>query len=200
MSTQTVAPRLDKSTIVRSVETLRSLDALPASVELPDGARLRVRPIRPDDEPALAAMFGRLGPRSIYQRCLTPFARVPAEWVRRLANVDHRSRAALVAEDDAGALRAVAQLEPGLGPESREIAVTVEVGWHGRGIGTALLDRLLTEAERQGVRRFTADVLAENRPMLRMIWRLGEIRRRELDRGVLTIEFERRRAVHGLPA
>jgi RimJ/RimL family protein N-acetyltransferase len=197
MSTQTVAARLDKSTIVRSVEAPPSLDALPPLVELADGTRLRVRPIRPDDEPALAALFGRLSARSVYQRFLTPFARVPAEWVRHFANVDHRRRIALVAEDVAGALRAVAQLEPGLEPESGEIAVTVDDGWHGRGIGTALLDRLLTEAERHGVRRFTADVLAENRPMLRMIWRLGEIRRRELDHGVLTIEFERRRAVQG---
>jgi RimJ/RimL family protein N-acetyltransferase len=194
MSTQTTVPTLHKSTIVRSVEARLARHALPVAVPLPDGTRLRVRPIRPDDEPGLAALFARLSARSVYRRFLTPLARVPAEWVHRFANVDHGSRLALVAEVDAGELRAVAQLEPGPEPGSGEIAVTVEDGWHGRGIGTALLDLLLTEAERLGVRRFTADVLAENRPMLRMIWRLGKIRRRELDHGVLTIEFERRRA------
>jgi RimJ/RimL family protein N-acetyltransferase len=67
----------------------------------------------------------------------------------------------------------------------------VEDAWQGRGLGPVLLDALLATAEARGLRTFTADVLAQNRPMLRVISRLAAIRRRELNGDVLTIEFER---------
>src|SRR5262245_6290119 len=197
-STLTPIDLADKSTIVRS-----GFDVTPApgpALVLSDGTRLRVRRTEPDDERRLAAFFGRLGARSLYQRFLTPFPRLPRDWFRELATVDHLTRLVLVAEDASGeepAVRAVAHLEPGPDAATREIAIAVEDGWQGRGLGGALLDLLLAEAERLGVRRFTADVLAENRRMLRLLWRLGDIRRRELSYGVLTLEFERRPAVQG---
>jgi GNAT superfamily N-acetyltransferase len=91
-------------------------------------------------------------------------------------------------------LRAVARYEPGDTPGTTEIAIVVEDAWQRRGLGGLLLDALFTAAEARGLRRFTADVLAENRPMLRVLSRLVEIQRRELDHGILTLEFKRRRA------
>lgn len=193
--TTTTAPACSlKSTIVRSS---RGDVALPRALVLPDGTELRLRVVRADDEPRLRDLFGRLSARSVYQRFLAPFERLPAEWFRYFAAADDRTRLALVAEDgplDRPVLRALAQLEPGPDPAAGEIAMVVEDAWQGRGLGARLLAALLSEAEARGVRRFTADLLAENRRMLRVIWNLGEIRRRELDHGVLTLEFERRRA------
>jgi RimJ/RimL family protein N-acetyltransferase len=196
----------DKNTIVRS-ETVSPPVTLPSGASralvLPDGTELRMRPIRPDDEARLEALFGRLSARTVYQRFLSPLHRLPAGWYRYLANVDHRTRLALVAEDgppERPELRAVARIERGPDPGIAEIAVVVEDAWQERGLGTRLLDALLSVAEAMGVRRFTAEVLAENRRMLRVIRRLGEVRRRELDHGVLTIEFERRRAAERQPA
>jgi len=177
-----------KRTIVR---------AWSSELVLADGARLRVRAVRPDDEPRLRMLFERLSQRSVYQRFLTPFPKLPAEWFRHFAAADQGARLALVAEEgpaDRPVLRALAQLEPGAEAGTGEVAVVVEDAWQGRGMGLRLLDALLAVAEARGVRRFSADLLAENRRMLRVIWRLGEIRRRELDHGVLTLEFERRRA------
>jgi RimJ/RimL family protein N-acetyltransferase len=85
----------------------------------------------------------------------------------------------------------VARDEPGEAPGTTEIAIVVEDGWQGRGLGALLLDALLAEA--RGLRRFTADVLADNRPMQGVLARLADVRRRELDGDVLTIEFERQR-------
>jgi len=75
-----------------------------------------------------------------------------------------------------------------------EIAIVVEDGWQHRGLGSLLLDALLAAAaERRNLRVFTADVLADNRPMLRVLSRLADIRRRESNHGILTLEFQRRR-------
>jgi RimJ/RimL family protein N-acetyltransferase len=169
--------------------------ALIRPIELADGGTLRLRPIRPDDESRLVELFHRLSPRTVYQRFFRAYDRLPQHWYRHFANVDYQTRLALVAEEQeisGPQLRAVARYEPGETAGTTEIAIVVEDGWQGRGLGGLLLDALLAAAETRGLRRFTADVLADNRPMLRVLSRLADIRRRELAYGVLTIEFERR--------
>jgi RimJ/RimL family protein N-acetyltransferase len=173
--------------------------ALIRPLELNDGAALRLRPIRPDDEPRLEELFHRLSPRTIYQRFFRAYDRLPDHWYHRFAHVDYRTRLALVAEQqEAGRplLHAVARYEPGETDGTTEIAIVVEDAWQHRGLGTLLLDALLAAAEARGQRRFTADVLADNRPMLRILSRLTDIRRRDLEAGVLTLEFERRQLPH----
>jgi len=185
---------------VTSMDTLIVPDypwELVRPLELADGATLRVRPIRPDDEHRLEDMFGRLSPRTVYQRFFRALDRLPGSWYRRFANVDYHTRLALVAEERQNGepvLHAVARYEPGETPGTTEIAIVVEDAWQRRGLGGLLLDHLLEAAEARDLRRFIADVLADNRPMLRVLSRLAEIRRREFDHGVLTVEFERRRA------
>jgi GNAT superfamily N-acetyltransferase len=186
-------------TIVRTDDSASAVPGYPWALirplELDDGAALRMRPIRPEDEPRLEELFHRLSPRTIYQRFFRAYDRLPDHWYHRFAHVDYRTRLALVAEqqDARGPLlHAVARYEPGVGDGTTEIAIVVEDAWQHRGLGTLLLDALLAAAEARGLRRFTADVLADNRPMLRILSRLAHIRRRDLEAGVLTIEFERR--------
>ena len=190
--------RSNNRTTVRAIDSPAPPDypwALPRAIALEDGATLRLRAIRPDDEPRLRELFHRLSPRSVYQRFFRAYDRLPDDWYHRFTHVDYRARLALVAED-AGAVRGVARWEPGPAAGVAEIAVVVEDAWQGRGLGGVLLDALLTAAEARGIRRFTADVLAENRPMLRLIARLGDILHRDLDAGVLTIDFARRALDH----
>ena len=162
-------------------------------IALADGAVLIQRPIRPDDESRLVELFQRLSPRTVYQRFFRAYDRLPEDWYHRFADVDYHSRLALVAMDDRGTLlRAVARYEPGPTPETTEIAIVIEDGWQSRGLGGALFDALLAAAEARDRRRFTADILAGNWPMLRLLSRFAEVRRRQLSYGVLTVDFERR--------
>ncbi len=188
--------RGNNRTIVRATEPTPVVPgypwALTRHIELTDGAALFIRPIRPDDAPRLVAFFERLSPRSIYQRFFRAYDRLPDHWYHHFANVDYRARLALVAEEPGGILHALAQYEPGPGPGVTEIAIAVEDAWQRRGLGGLVLDALLTAAEARGLHRFTADVLADNQPMLRMLRRRVTIHRRELEAGILTIEFERR--------
>src|SRR5262245_41447786 len=91
--------------------------AYPAELEhaiaLPDGASLRLRPIRPDDAPRLVELYGRLSQDTAYQRFFTVMKRLPPDWARFLAAVDYQRRLALVVEDPRDrALIAVARYEP----------------------------------------------------------------------------------------
>jgi len=198
--------RTHRPRIVDDVETARAVPGYPWAlirrIELADGAALRLRPIRPDDEPRLVELFRRLSRRTVYQRFFRAYERLPEHWYHHFANVDYGTRLALVAEEpeaNAPMLRAVARYEPGEMPGTTEIAIVVEDGWQHRGLGSLLLDALLAAAERRNLRVFRADVLADNRPMLRVLSRLADIRRRESNHGILTLEFQRRQMREARP-
>jgi L-amino acid N-acyltransferase YncA len=70
-----------------------------------------------------------------------------------------------------------------------EVALVVQDAWQGRGLGSVLFRELLAAAEANGIRQFRAWVLADNRRMLALIARLGDVQRRAFERGVLDLTF-----------
>jgi GNAT superfamily N-acetyltransferase len=160
------------------------------TVVLRDGSRVRLRPIRSSDKVQLRAGFERLGPQSRYQRFLVPMDQLTEAVVEYLTEVDHHDHEAIVALDDAtgegvGVARFVRLTDR---HDTAEAAVTVVDDWQGRGVGTLLLDRLADRARSEGVARFWAVLLAENRNMLDLLERLGPVRM--LDRQLGTVEVE----------
>jgi len=75
-----------------------------------------------------------------------------------------------------------------------ELAIAVADGWQGRGVAAALLDTLLAEACRAGVRTLHADVMSDNLPMQRFLLRHGFAPRLQWDGGADSDVFERRLA------
>ncbi len=169
---------------------------------LRDGARLRLRPIRPDDEPRLVDLYDRLSRHTAYQRFFSVMRRLPPDWAHFLANVDYRRRLALVVEHPpAGELIAVARYEPTEREDTAEIAFVIQDGWQDRGLGTVLLGELLAAAEARGIRRFRAYVLADNTRMVDLLVRFMEVLERKTESGVTTFLCARRpaavRSPHG---
>ena len=119
--------------------------------------------------------------------------RLPPDWARFRADVDYESRLALVIEspEDPDTLPAVARYEPAGEPGAAEVAFVVEDGWQDRGIGTVLFSEL---AGLNGIRRFRAWVLADNRRILDLIARLGEVSQRSIEQGVVELSFTARPA------
>lgn len=153
-------------------------------VTLRDGSRASLRPIRPEDEEALSALYARLSPETAYQRFFTVMRRLPPDWARILARVDYDRRMALVAVDPAGVLVGVARYTCDGEAGEAEIAVVVQDAWQGRGLGTVLLRELVRYAVGRGVHRFCAYVLADNGRMLRLFDRLMRVVERHTEQGV----------------
>ena len=159
---------------------------------LRDGSEILIRPIRPDDREELAAGVRRLSPESRYRRFFTPTNELSASELSYLTEVDHHDHEALVALEPAsghgiGVARFVRSADD---PEVAEVAVAVADSWQNRGVATALLGRLTQRAREEGVRRFSAEILADNRPMLELIEELGDVTTRHLDHGSVQIELE----------
>jgi RimJ/RimL family protein N-acetyltransferase len=170
-------------------------DELEHEVVLRDGARLAIRPIRPEDAPRLMEFHERLSHHTAYQRFFTLMKRLPPDWAHFLANVDYRRRLALVVEQKPGELVAVARYEPTDRDDTAEIAFVVQDGWQNRGLGTILLAELLQAAEARGIRRFRAYVLADNARMLDLLLRFTDVVEHTLDSGVVSV-LATRRAPH----
>jgi RimJ/RimL family protein N-acetyltransferase len=167
------------------------LERFDRAIGLRDGTLARMRPIRPDDAPRLVTLYDHLSRDTRYHRFFSVMQRLPPDWARFLANVDYEARLALVVEspDDPDALIAVARYEPAGEPGTAEVAFVVQDGWQDRGVGTVLFGALLAAAELHGIRRFRAWVLADNRRMLDLITRFGEVTQREIDQGVIEVSF-----------
>jgi RimJ/RimL family protein N-acetyltransferase len=158
---------------------------------LRDGARVRIRPIRPEDAPRLVAAYERLSAHSAYQRSFSVRRRLPPDWAGFLATVDYRRRLALIAERPQNGgmeLLGVARYEPSH-DEASEVALVILDAWQNRGLGTALFQALLEAGQARGIRRFRAWVLADNVRMLDLIHRYGHVEERRRDGAVFELIF-----------
>jgi RimJ/RimL family protein N-acetyltransferase len=145
---------------------------------LRDGTRIVIRPVRPDDREALRESFERLSPESRYRRFLAPMAHLSESQLTYLTRVDHHDHEALVAMaegdgDAEGEGLGIARFVRLEDPDAAEVAVAVADSWQGRGLGTVLLAHLLARARQEGIERFTATVLADNRGSVEVLSSLG---------------------------
>ena len=137
--------------------------AQPEQVRLPEGTELTIRPIRAADREAYLANFEHLSDETRYKRFLGPIRRLSENQVAYFTEVDHRDHEALVAVTPGGEIVGIARYirlpdEPGVA----EVAITVTDEWQHRGVGYALLERLVPRAREAGVTTFRAFCLSGN--------------------------------------
>ena len=153
------------------------------------GATLRIRPIRPEDELRLSELYDRSSRDTRYQRFFTVLRRLPPDWARSLANVDYDRRFALVVEDltaSSTSVIGVARYEP-VEEGVAEVAFVVEDRWQGKGLGTLLITELFRAAAENGITRFRASVLGDNRRMLDLLVRHADVLERKVQQGVVDL-------------
>ena len=144
---------------------IRIIDEL----ELRDGERIGVRPIRLADGDQLAALHARLSPDSVYLRYFgVKPALSPAE-ILRFTGISEVWRFALVGVRSTGDLAGVARYEGQAGRTDAEIALIVDDALHHLGLGSRLLQRLVDVAVVSGMTSLTAVVLPSNVPMLHLL-------------------------------
>jgi RimJ/RimL family protein N-acetyltransferase len=162
------------------------------AVTLRDGTPVMIRPIRPDDARRLQELFARLSPESISFRFLGHPKELPDEQAEQLANVDYRTRMALVAtreQCDEEHIIAVARyaVDPAVEPDLAETAIVVEDEYQHRGLGTLLLKRLVTYARTHDIHAFTATVRHDNVQIMRFVRHSGLPTESKLEAGTWEI-------------
>jgi RimJ/RimL family protein N-acetyltransferase len=159
---------------------------LESDVTLRDGSLVHIRPIRPEDDHFLVDVFKHLSPQSVYQRFFTAMPELTPGMARYLANVNYTNRMALVAEAN-GELVGVGRYERTDDPGLVELGLVVVDEWQGRGLGRILLREIVKAAADRGIRRFRAEVLSENRRMLRLLAEECVIEHRKTEAAITTL-------------
>ncbi|WP_027943147.1 bifunctional GNAT family N-acetyltransferase/acetate--CoA ligase family protein [Amycolatopsis taiwanensis] len=160
-----------------------------ADVVLSDGGTVHLRPIVPSDADRLVAFHAKLSERTRYLRYFGAYPRIPPRDLERFSVVDHFDRVAFAALLG-DAIVAVGRYERIEGGPSAEVAFVVDDAHQGRGLGSILLEHLAAAASERGLRRFMAEVLAENVGMVRVFRDAGYQVSRAIEEGVLHLEFD----------
>ncbi|MFW5940391.1 MAG: bifunctional acetate--CoA ligase family protein/GNAT family N-acetyltransferase [Chloroflexota bacterium] len=153
-----------------------------------DGAEVRIRPIRPEDEPLMVEFHEPLSEQSVYMRyfrALNLDQRTAHERLTRICFIDYDREMALVAvrrHPDSGdrEIIGVGRLSKAYSGDEAEFALLISDRFQRQGLGTELLRRLLQVAEAEDVHKVEAYMLPENRGMKQIVQRLGfELSREE---------------------
>jgi acetyltransferase len=146
-------------------------------IAIAQGERLLVRPIRPDDEKALAEMLAQASPDDIRFRCFGAIKDFPHVLAAHLTRIDRARETTLVAvaeEGEPGALLGVVHIIcERTHPDIAEYDIMVRSDYKGHGLGYQLMQEILSEARRRGLAAVEGYILRENKTMLIMAREFG---------------------------
>jgi acetyltransferase len=161
------------------------------------GGSINIRPIRPEDEPCMVKFHETLSERTVYLRyfhLMNLEQRTQHDRLTRICFIDYDREMALVAErrnPESGEIEilGVGRMTKILGTSEAEIAVVISDQWQGRGLGKELLARLLIVGADEKLTKLTADILPDNREVMRVCEKLGFTLKHSLDDEVVRAEF-----------
>ena len=163
-----------------------------ADVVLRDGGTAHLRPISSDDAERLVEFYAEVSPQSKYYRFFAAVPTLSAREVRRFVDVDHHDRVALVLTI-AERIIAVGQFErlpaEHTGHDQAEVAFLVQDRHQHRGIGQLLLEHLAQVGREVDVVEFVAEILPDNRGMLRVFREAGYQVTGGYEDGVVAMRF-----------
>jgi acetyltransferase len=169
--------------------------------ELRAGTPVTTRPIRPEDEPLMVKFHETLSEESVYMRyfhMMNLDQRTAHDRLMRICFIDYDREMALVAEHtnpDTGEreIMGVSRLSRrGAAPDEAEFSVLVSDRFQRRGIGTLLVTRILEVGRAEGLKRITAEILFDNRPMQSILRKLGFHLRRDTEEMVMKAQIDLR--------
>ncbi len=134
-------------------------------------AEITIRPIRPEDEPALVGFHRTLSRETVVARYGTDLAlaeRTAHERLTRISFVDYDREIALVAESG-GEIVGVARMSRIHASEDRQLTLVIADAWQRRGIGRQLLAAALDVARREATPAVRATLSPRNEGMRRLL-------------------------------
>ncbi|GAA0311313.1 GNAT family N-acetyltransferase [Streptomyces turgidiscabies] len=152
----------------------------PVHALLSDGTTVRIRPVAPGDHDQLQGLYEEMSPENLRLRFFAASRRSAVMAADRACAPARTGYRALLAEVT-GQVVGLAEYDAVGADDSAEISIAVADGLHHRGVGTLLVEHLVSAARTEGIRTFTADALSENHEVLRLFTDLGLHIDRRLD-------------------
>jgi acetyltransferase len=143
---------------------------------LEDGTPVKIRPMKPEDEPLVADFLAACSDETIYFRYFRRIKKWTHDMLIRFTQNDYDRELGIMAvgvPPGPEVMMGVSRLVTTADRQDAEFALIVADPWHGKGLGSKLMERLIAAAREMGVKRLKGDVLAGNHPMLALMSKLG---------------------------
>ncbi len=146
------------------------------TVLLKSGEVVNLRPIRAEDEPALARMLQGASNDSLYMRFFGYIPKINHAWMTRFTHIDYDREMAIVAEVSRGAGRELVgtvRIIEDTWRESAEYAIFIADHVQGKGLGGIMTDYILDIARDRKIKKVVATVLPTNTAMIKLFEKRG---------------------------
>jgi GNAT superfamily N-acetyltransferase len=141
---------------------------------LHDGWQIFVRPTRPGDEPLVRELLGHVSKEDRRLRFFDSIKEFSDQFIAKLTDLDGLRAIAFVAFDESSDQPlGVVWLYCDPIHETGEYAILLRSDLKGRGLGWALMQRIIEHAKSEGLKQICGQILQENIVMLKMCRELG---------------------------
>jgi acetyltransferase len=161
-------------------------------LKLRNGWPIAVRPMRPEDEPAIVRFLEHVRAEDLRLRFFHAVKEFSHQFVARLTQLDYARAMAFVALDSVtGQVMGVSQIHSDSRYESAEYAILVRSDLKGNGLGWALMQLLIDYATAEGLKSLRGEVLSENTTMVAMCRELGfGVKADPRDAGIMLVSLD----------
>lgn len=164
-------------------------------MDLNNGRRALVRPIRPEDEPNHHVFVSKLTPEDIRFRFFGLVGELPHSEMARLTQIDYDREMAFIAvcadkgvEETLGVVRTVSDPDN----ETAEFAVVVLSNLKGSGLGRKLMMKMINYCRSRGTAKIVGQVLTDNTRMLKFVESLGFKRIKYVEGDIVEVALDLR--------
>lgn len=142
--------------------TISSVGDHVARIRTDGGLALSVRPIRPEDEPLLRLLFDSVSPDDLHFRFFSGMRHIDHARLAGMIDVDYERSITFLAFDETDRPVGTVMVVGDRSGKSAEIAVSVDRGLKGLGIGWSLLHHGIDWARSKGFQRVFSIEESEN--------------------------------------
>jgi acetyltransferase len=140
--------------------------------------QLLLRPIRPEDGDRLAAFYAKASPADMRLRFFMARREVPHSELARYCQIDYEREMTFIAvapKDESGVQAMAGEVRAVSDPDNRKVEFAIQIAsqWQGKGLGHALMEKLLRYLRERGIEEVNGQCLQENTGMAALARALG---------------------------
>lgn len=163
-------------------------------IQLKNGAKVDLRPIRPEDEPDHWDFLENMSPQDKRFRFFGNVATLPRSEMIKLTQIDYDREMAFIAKGaiEDGSIKTLGVARAMIAPDnsSAEFAVAVRSDLKRMGLGRLLMEKIIRYLQARKTRRITGAALSDNKNMIELARSLGFIVTKDFDDDVHHFEMD----------
>lgn len=147
-----------------------------AHMKLPGNIDVKIRPIRPEDEPIWMEMYGSFSLKTLKERQISPLNKITIDQIKRYTQIDYDREICLIArikDADGKKMLGVARLIADQANKKAEFTIALADKWQKKGLGARLTSMIVEIAEKRDIKLIHARFLLSNKPMIKIFEKQG---------------------------